>query len=165
MKTKSYLFLFFLLSVLLFIVGVRYGQRVEKTNKNIENVLKIPTSTPKNVAPLIFLTLENKNCGIKLLYPDSFQKTDVSSSSGALKEDGENVFQFNCDQKNPIKTLFEDKTIATTTSQLQNKLISVKIKDNNVILYVKNPKNLKNIYMEVKNSFFPLLNKSLEFNN
>lgn len=49
MKTKPYLFLFFLIVILVFILGVRYGQRVEKNNKIVDYLLSItpyPTYTP-----------------------------------------------------------------------------------------------------------------------
>ncbi|MEK7097092.1 MAG: hypothetical protein AAB705_04020 [Patescibacteria group bacterium] len=49
MKLKPYLFLFFLIVILIFILGVRYGQRVEKNNKVVDYILSItpyPTYTP-----------------------------------------------------------------------------------------------------------------------
>lgn len=49
MKTKPYLFLFFLVVMLAFVIGVRYGQRVEKNNKVVDYLLSItpyPTYTP-----------------------------------------------------------------------------------------------------------------------
>lgn len=53
MKTKPYLFLFFLIVILVFILGVRYGQRVEKNNKIVDYLLLItpyPTYTPYPLA-------------------------------------------------------------------------------------------------------------------
>ena len=41
MKIKPYLFLFFLVVILVFILGVRYGQRVERNNKVVDYILKI----------------------------------------------------------------------------------------------------------------------------
>ena len=49
MKKTSYIFLFFLFVVLIFILGVRYGQKVEKNNKAVDYILSItpyPTYTP-----------------------------------------------------------------------------------------------------------------------
>lgn len=49
MKKTSYVFLFFLFVVLIFILGVRYGQKVEKNNKVVDYILSItpyPTYTP-----------------------------------------------------------------------------------------------------------------------
>lgn len=49
MKIKSYIFIVALLIILFFILGVRYGQKVEKNNKIVDYVLSItpyPTYTP-----------------------------------------------------------------------------------------------------------------------
>lgn len=55
MKKTSYFFLFFLFVVLIFILGVRYGQKVEKNNKVVDYILSItpyPTYTPYPTAEL-----------------------------------------------------------------------------------------------------------------
>ncbi len=49
MKIKSYVFLIVLVVILFFILGVRYGQKIEKNNKVVDYVLSItpyPTYTP-----------------------------------------------------------------------------------------------------------------------
>lgn len=49
MKIKSYVFLIVLVVLLFFILGVRYGQSIEKNNKVVDYILKItpyPTYTP-----------------------------------------------------------------------------------------------------------------------
>lgn len=49
MKIKSYIFLVVLLLILFFILGVRYGQSIEKNNKVVDYILSItpyPTYTP-----------------------------------------------------------------------------------------------------------------------
>jgi len=53
-KTKSYVFLYVMILILIFILGVRYGQRVEKNNKVIDYLLSItpsllPTPTPPEI--------------------------------------------------------------------------------------------------------------------
>lgn len=76
MKNKPHLLLMFLAVILAFILGVRYGQGVEKNNKAIDYLLSItPTSStspspspsklspsPKEATatPTIFLELEIK---------------------------------------------------------------------------------------------------------
>ena len=55
MKIKSYVFLFVMISILIFILGVRYGQKVEKNNKIVDYLLSItpyPTYTPYPTIPL-----------------------------------------------------------------------------------------------------------------
>ncbi|MEK7597801.1 MAG: hypothetical protein AAB441_04120 [Patescibacteria group bacterium] len=54
MKTKPYLFLFFLIVILVFILGVRYGQKVEKNNKAVDYLISItplPTPPPNTPSP------------------------------------------------------------------------------------------------------------------
>lgn len=54
MKTRPYLLLFFLIIILIFILGVRYGQRVEKNNKVVDYLLNLPSpTTPITPTPLI----------------------------------------------------------------------------------------------------------------
>lgn len=53
MKIKSYIFLVVLVVVLFFILGVRYGQKIEKNNKVVDYILSItpyPTYTPYPLA-------------------------------------------------------------------------------------------------------------------
>ena len=55
MKQGSYIFLFLLIVLLIFILGVRYGQKVEKNNKVVDYLLSItpyPTYTPYPTLPL-----------------------------------------------------------------------------------------------------------------
>lgn len=55
MKKTSYIFLFLLFIILIFILGVRYGQKVEKNNKVVDYILSItpyPTYTPYPTAEL-----------------------------------------------------------------------------------------------------------------
>lgn len=54
MKKASYIFIFLLILILIFILGVRYGQKVEKNNKIVDYILKIspyPTYTPYPTIP------------------------------------------------------------------------------------------------------------------
>lgn len=50
---KPKLFIVFLIIVLFFVLGVRYGQRIEKNNKMVDYIIKItpyPTYTPYPLA-------------------------------------------------------------------------------------------------------------------
>jgi hypothetical protein len=83
MKSRSILILFFLALILVFILGVRYGQKVEKTNKIINYVLSItPTKIP-TPTPLQYATSESKMWKIKFVYP-SFLKVKEDPSKGAV---------------------------------------------------------------------------------
>ncbi len=73
-------FLLTILAVLLFfILGVRYGQRVEKENKKINYILSLtPTKSPTptkeaspSAIPSGFKKFLDKECGVEFLYPES----------------------------------------------------------------------------------------------
>lgn len=90
MKSKSYLFLFILLLVLFFIMGVRYGQKVEKTNKAINYLLSITPSPRRNPpkadeggsTPIQYATSESKIWKIKFTYPSNLKiKEDPTKSA------------------------------------------------------------------------------------
>lgn len=83
MKLKSYLFLFFLLIILVFILGVRYGQRIEKNNKIVDYLLKItPTKIPPSPTPIKYIEFKSKKTGVKITYPSGLEvKEDATSSS------------------------------------------------------------------------------------
>jgi len=94
MKPKSYLFLFFLGLILVFILGVRYGQQVEKTNKAINYFLSI-TPLPRRIPPIAgeggpisptpfkYATSESKIWKIKFTYP-SFLKIKEDPTNSAI---------------------------------------------------------------------------------
>src|SRR3990167_2155584 len=104
-KTTPYIFLGFLLLVLLFIVGVRYGQHVEKTNKLTSYLISIaPTATPApSTAPLAFKTYKHAPCGIQFLLPTSFTTVKEGSEGAMLQEAGTIKISFEC-QKQPTIT-------------------------------------------------------------
>jgi len=52
MRKTSYFFILFLVLILIFILGVRYGQKIEKNNKVVDYILKIspyPLASPKPI--------------------------------------------------------------------------------------------------------------------
>lgn len=84
MKSKSYLALFFLLLVLVFILGVRYGQKVEKTNKIINYVLSItPTAIP-TPTPIAYASSEGKIWKIKFIYPSNLKVKEDPTKSAVI---------------------------------------------------------------------------------
>jgi len=88
-KRTPYFFLGLLLLVLLFILGVRYGQYVEKANRlagSLANVAPSATSAPLT-DPLTFRTYRHIPCGVQFLLPASFI-TVKEGSEGAMLQDG-----------------------------------------------------------------------------
>lgn len=100
MKLKSYLLLFVLIVILFFILGVRYGQKVEKTNKTINYILSITpkiTFTPNEVpttsrnevgpTPIKYATYESKLKKInKIIYPTNWKIKENATQSSILIE-------------------------------------------------------------------------------
>ncbi|MFN4212771.1 MAG: hypothetical protein ACK4FL_02290 [Microgenomates group bacterium] len=84
MKAKSYLLIFSLTLILTFILGVRYGQKVEQTNKVINYLLSItPTTPPPTPTPFKYATSESKIWKVKFIYP-SFLKIKEDPTRGAV---------------------------------------------------------------------------------
>jgi len=87
-KPKTLVFIVILLLILFFVLGVRYGQKVEKTNKIIDFILSItptpkPTETP-TPTPLVFEDYESKRWNLKFKYPKNFEIKEASNASEIL---------------------------------------------------------------------------------
>lgn len=169
LKRGSIFFLLFLFIILVFIVGVRYGQRVEKTNKIINYLISLPpTQTPQPTQkPVEFQTYSNKSCGIQFLYPNFLTKIQEASTGARFTEGNDTTLTVECDKKSVMKSILEDQTIATQEVTFKNKKITVKAeavggKEILVFNYI-NPKNNKMIFIYVDKSLYPLFEKSLEF--
>jgi len=84
MKLKSYLFIIVLIIVLAFILGVRYGQGIEKNNKAVDYLLSItPSPKPSPTPPMTYVNYKSKKYGIKFSYP-SFLEIKESATTPAI---------------------------------------------------------------------------------
>jgi len=162
MKKASYLFLIFLGFILFFIVGTRWGQRVEKTNKVIDYILNIPTATPVPIKPLDFATYQNKLCGVRFIYPMLYTPYDESSTSAKFKEGEMLVFRFDCRENGDLEKILKENDQNPTNFLFQKKRYPAKIVGKTYIFMIKNQKETP-VYFGVNQSFLPLLEKSLEF--
>lgn len=165
LKKASLILLLSLFIVLVFIVGIRYGQRVERTNKLIDRLVSIPPSPTRQPtqAPLRFRSYLNKTCGITFLYPDYFE-VKKSSTSAVFEDEEKEQIEFTCDKNTRMIEVLQDEDIATTEVSFKQKKIIVK--NTNETIYVfsfLNPKNGKRIYTAIVQQLFPLFEKSLEF--
>jgi hypothetical protein len=87
MKKTSYIFLFFLFIVLIFILGVRYGQKVEKNNKVVDYLLSVtPTPKPPTPAPIKYTEYKSKKWGLKFTYPENLKIKESTAASEVLFE-------------------------------------------------------------------------------
>lgn len=163
MKLKSYLLLSVLTVVLFFILGVRYGQRVEKTNK-ILNYIKTISPTPNltPTKPIEFIFHQNKECKIEFLYPTMFE-IKQSSTSALFSQNNKTVIEYSCDKTNKIQKLFEDPRIATTEILFKNKKIVAKTIDDAslYVLKILQSKTGQYVYLSVSKNLLPLIDSTL----
>lgn len=136
-------FLLTILAILLFfIVGVRYGQRVEKENKKISYLLSLaPTKTvsPTEV-PLQFRTYSHADCAIQFLYPSLLKLEKETSTSATFVKNKKVEVSFSCEKENPL---------ATKSGQL--------------LLKKLNPLTGRFVYFVVSQELYPLLDSSVKF--
>lgn len=91
MKLKSYFFLIFLFVVLVFILGVRYGQKVEKNNKVIDYLLRLPSPTvPISPTPPAYTEYKSKKWGLKFTYPANLEIKEDATAPAVLFKYGKN---------------------------------------------------------------------------
>lgn len=87
MKVKSYIFLVILVVILFFILGVRYGQKVEKNNKIVDYFLKItPTKSVPSPTQIKYVDYKSKKWGLKFTYPANLEIKEDATSSSILLE-------------------------------------------------------------------------------
>ena len=135
-----------LVAILIFIVGIRYGQKVERTNKTIDklSIFLTPTVTPLPPTPLNikYETYSHIGCGVSFLLPDYLIKSDESSTSAKFNQDNKEVLGLNC-----------DKTVSLTPpASPEGKLVFVR----------RNPRSGKNILFTLISPLLPLLENSLK---
>ena len=84
MKLKSYILIIVLIVVLVFILGVRYGQSIEKNNKIVDKLLSVtPTSSPIPTPTITYKEYKSKKYGVKISYP-AFLEIKESATTGAI---------------------------------------------------------------------------------
>jgi len=142
MKIKSYLFLFALIIILFFIIGVRYGQKVEQANKTINYYLSLPpTKPPEPTISKDFLSYTHTSCGVSFVYPAWLSKEKETTVSAQFLNQGKMALFISCDKITPT-TVVSDPNMVTFQK--------------------KNFNNNKTISFSVTKSLFPIIEKSLE---
>lgn len=157
-----------LLIILFFILGVKLGQKVEKTNKTISYVLSLtPSPRPTQIKveeTVKYLNYENKKCGLKFLYPSNLIVKEASTAAEFKNSRGERSMSTNC-QSN-IK-LEKETDVSTGEAYFNNKKIIVNKKNTGtytlLIFEIKNPKTLKSIRVEIRDDLYPLFERTLQF--
>ena len=167
-KLGPYIFIAVLLLVLFFILGVRYGQKVEKTNKTIDYLISLTPAKNPTPAPIGFKPYSNKICGLSFLYPNTISLDKNATDTAEFFQDNKLKIKIDCTKKNISPPVAETK-IATEEVVLKNKKMIVQVShDNQEFLYqfsLKNSINLKNIDVIIDKNLYPLFEKSLEFSS
>ncbi len=163
-KLGPYLLIVFLLLILVFVGGVRYGQKVEQANKFINYLISLsPTHPQTTPPPLQFATYKNEVCGLQFLYPTSLKKEKESSFSAQLTQEGKLALGFNCDSQRVLPS--KEGNIATEEIKLLDKKIMANNDDGLLSFSIKNPQNYKTVSFSVIKSLFPILETSLKFSS
>lgn len=157
-----YLFLAGLLLFLMFGIGLRYGERVERTNKTIQYLISLPPSpSPAPTYPPFELkTFNHKGCGISFSYPNTFAIENETTHSAVLKEKNTVHLSLTCDPSKIL--LFEDEVKnATQEMAFQEGMVkSQTVKEMSRFVLKKN--KAKKTLISVSSVFLPLFEKTLE---
>jgi len=168
MKKGPYIFLTALFVILLFIIGVRYGQKVEQVNKTINYYLSLPpTQPPEKINPLNYETYTLTTCGISFLYPNNLTFTERPNAVYFTDKNNKDMLKIDC---LPLNILVDySAPVATTEVMFKKKKVSAdiykNIKDNNeyYLLYLDNFVKNKQVICYIEKSLFPLFEKTVEF--
>lgn len=162
-RKKGPLVVFFLLIiVLIFIIGVRYGQNVERMNKVIDHILKLTPAVKPTVSAIEYKMHTVPFCGVSFLYPSNLKlDSDSSTSAGFIKESLVEL-QVNCAPENKLESLYADTT-ATASVTFQGKNTIVKKMDDLYILNFRNTKNSRIVFVLIEKKLLSLFDGSLKF--
>ncbi len=157
-KSIPYLFLAFLTALLLFILGVRYGQRVEKVNKTISYLISLPPSptVAPTLPPLGFSTYTHADCGIAFLLPNLIDKTNESTTSALFStKEKKLALALSCEKK-PLVQSKEEKIVTVNTLRVYETTTP-----DTTSYRIYNPKNALIITITASKEYLPLLQKSI----
>ena len=158
-KSLPYIFLAFLFAVLLFILGVRYGQRVEQVNKTVSYLISIPPSptTAPTSTPLAFSDYTHQGCKISFLLPNSLEKiSDSSSSAVFLTRDKKPGISLSCEKNAFVK---DDKELSVA---LNKTIRAYKTETKDTVSYRFYHVNTTQVVtLTVAKQYLPLIEKSI----
>jgi len=156
MKIKSYIFLIVLFVILVFIIGVRYGQKVEQANKTINYYLSPPPTKQPSPHPIQdYKMFIHSGCAISFLYPSTFTVEKNSTQEAYFTQDKIKALTFSC-----YPTSVTRPPVPKMWSQ-QFKDQEIQINNNGFMLYHKYTKQYITINIDPK--YYPLFEKSFEF--
>lgn len=163
------LFLLILFSICIFIVGIKYGESVAKTDTIISYIRKtyptqkpVPTSEEK----IKYITFEAKDCNISFVYPSNLKKTIVANAN-YLTNSTHGIY-YAC-PPNELKVDLSIKS-ASVSFSLNESTISAevgkydkKITGEQVLFTITHPETKKEISFLVSSELLDLVTNSLKF--
>lgn len=163
-KIGPYLFLAFLFIIVVFIVGVRYGQFINTINRTVTPPVKPTTApVPPISSPLEFKSYVSKLCALEFLYPSSL--TVQESTREALLKGGKQHIHISCTEQNSMDKTLGDDHIATAELSFRRRPIKAKSTEDGSTYTFSfiHPNTGKRITVELSKTLFPLFDKSLSF--
>lgn len=162
--------------LLIFILGVRYGQRVEQRNKEIITLLSLtppkkttPSPSPTR-KPIKFLQFNHQGCRIAFLYPNSIEMVKETSKSAQFRKNNSKtiLLSLDCYKKlTPQLSKTNEQKMATKELNFKKKPLVVKEKnvDNQSFYFfiLTHPRRSIKIRIMIADSLYPLFEKTLEF--
>lgn len=158
-KVLPYFFLAFLFAILLFILGVRYGQRVEQVNKTISYLVSLPPSptVAPTILPLAFSDYTHKGCAISFLLPNDLEKTTESSNSAVFSTKSKKLgIALSCEKKMFIKG---EKELSVNLNKTI-RAYEIQTKDTTSYRFY-HVNTAKVVTLTIAKQYLPLLQKSL----
>ncbi|KKQ37084.1 MAG: hypothetical protein US54_C0045G0005 [Candidatus Roizmanbacteria bacterium GW2011_GWA2_37_7] len=169
MKRGPIIFILFLLSLLVFILGVQYGKTVNIADEALRILLSItpsPSPAASQQGAHTYKTYSNKLCGISFLYPDSFLLQESSSEASLFTPGKQKNLTASCSD-NELPTQSQPNNVATRQVKLQQfSVVGHELKEKNSVFVQfsrKHPYNNQIITITVTEGLLPLIEKTFEF--
>lgn len=176
-KILPYLFIIFLLLIITFLAGLRYGKHVQSIDNQIEiNKKSTITITDNHISPekketkkthISFLLYQNTECPIEFMYPDILNVEESSQSAVFKNTENTNHIKINC--REIQEESHKEENTSTKNILFQGKEIPIKIKkQNNTETYyyftLQHPQNNKNIDIGILSEYLSLFERTLTYN-
>lgn len=166
MKKAPYVLLFVLVVILIFIVGVRYGQRVEKANKTIDYIVSLtPKAPPLTPTPQVITydTYAHQGCRVSFLYPSTLEVERQTATAALLTVSGSPAITVQCltapsptsTKKQTVPLIFQGKSIVAEKRKVGDVTL--------VAFNLTHPATGRTLEFAVEESLYPLLERSLTF--
>lgn len=171
---RPLIFLLILLSIALFLFGVRIGKNIERLDKSYlpPSPPPMPSATPSPFQ-LQLTTFLSSQCGIKFLYPTFFKEETVASDESRLTYQ-EDQITVNCQKSAAEQFLKNKQSLLLRNKNTYPMIESMKIKGqkidvykanlkNTVIFFLFNPQNSKRILITLPQNLLNLFAETVGF--